>query len=191
MATYSFSSGASIPGSSSGASGNALTAAIPGFSGLNTQATDLIRSLMSGQLSPQSRRAIYDAGAERATASGMPGSTGMANSLFANADLRNIGRASADQQQQGFQDLLALIQGYSGTVAPSAGQEQQNQQFNQQLAFNKDQAAVTNQLNQDQFGLQQQEYMQRYGPKKYSRSMISRGGANIVPGGFKPYEFFA
>jgi hypothetical protein len=111
----------------------ALTSAIPGFGGLNNQASDLIKSLMSGQLTTGTKNAIYDAGAERATLGGMPGSTGMGGSLFANGDLRNIGRAADDQQQRGFQDLLSLLQGYSGTVAPSAGQELQDAQFNKSL----------------------------------------------------------
>lgn len=111
----------------------ALTSAIPGFGGLNNQASDLIKQLMSGQLTTGVKNSIYDAGAERATLGGMPGSTGMGGSLFANGDLRNIGRAADDQQQRGFQDLLSLLQGYSGTVSPSAGQELQDTQFKKSL----------------------------------------------------------
>jgi hypothetical protein len=117
----------------------ALTNSIPGFGGLNNQASDLIKSLMSGKLTTGTKNAIYDAGAERATLGGMPGSTGMGGSLLANADLRNIGRAADDQQQRGFQDLLSMLTGYSGTVAPSAGQEQQSDQFNKSLGFNQQQ----------------------------------------------------
>jgi len=96
---------------------------IPGFSALSADSSNLIKSLMSGQLTGGERRAIYDAGAERGVSGGMPGSSGMAGSLFANADLRNIGLKSGERQQQGFQDLLAMLQGYAGTVAPTAGEE--------------------------------------------------------------------
>lgn len=111
----------------------ALTNSIPGFGGLNNQASQLIKELMSGTLSTGVKNSIYDAGAERATLGGMPGSTGMGGSLFANNDLRNIGRTADDQQQRGFQDLLSLIGNYSGTVAPTPGQEIQQQQFNKEF----------------------------------------------------------
>lgn len=112
-----------------------LASIIPGFSALTADSSNLIKQLMSGQLTGGERRAIYDAGAERGVAGGMPGSTGIAGSLFANADLRNIGVASGQRQQQGFQDLLAMLQGYSGTVAPTAGQEIQQNQFNWDANF--------------------------------------------------------
>lgn len=113
----------------------AIANTIPGFTGLTSDASNLIKSLMSGNLSGSTKKAIFDAGAERGTAAGMPGSTGVAGSLFANADLRDIGRTSEQQQQQGFQDLLAMITGYSGTVTPTAGQELQNQLGNRELNF--------------------------------------------------------
>lgn len=112
-----------------------LASIIPGFSGMNADASNIIKSLMSGQLSGNTKRAIFDAGAERGAAGGMPGSTGYANSLFANNDLRTIGLTSNQQQQQGFQDFLSLLQGYSGTVAPTVGQEMQQQQFQSQFGY--------------------------------------------------------
>lgn len=110
-----------------------LASIIPGFSSLTADSSNLIKQLMSGSLTGGERRAIYNAGAERGTAGGMPGSTGYAGSLFANNDLRNIGLESGKRQQQGFQDLLAMLSGYSGTVAPTTGQEMQQQQFNSQM----------------------------------------------------------
>jgi len=122
----------------------AIANTIPGFEGLTSSASNLIKSLMSGNLGGAQKRAIFDAGAERGTASGMPGSTGIAGSLFANNDLRNIGVSSQQNQQQGFQDLLAMITGYSGTVAPTTGQEQQQNQFNTKLAFDERNRVIAN-----------------------------------------------
>jgi hypothetical protein len=109
------------------AAGQSLINSIPGFTGLSSSSSDLIKSLMSGQLTTGERSAIYNAGAERGIMGGMPGSSASGGSLFANADLRNIGLASGQRQQQGFQDFLSMLQGYSGTVAPSAGQESSQQ----------------------------------------------------------------
>lgn len=142
---------------------NQLSSIIPGFSALTADSSNLIKSLMSGQLTGSERRAIYDAGAERGVAGGMPGSTGMAGSLFANADLRNIGLESGKRQQQGFQDLLAMLQGYSGTVAPTTGQEIQSQQFDSQM-----QRAYLN----DAWGRYQQE---REDAEKLRRYNIEKG----------------
>lgn len=184
MATSVIQPQSLVPGAS-GQPSSPFNSAIPGFSGLSSATSDLIKQLMSGQLTTGARRAIFDAGAERGVASGMPGGSTSAGSLFANADLRNIGRASEDQQQRGFQDFLALIQGLSGTVVPTTGQQIQAGQFDRNLAFQQQQAAQQNEL-------QQQEYMQRYSPKpkEYSRKMIAPIGGNAVPGGFKEYSFF-
>lgn len=154
---------------------NQLSSIIPGFSALTADSSNLIKQLMSGQLTGSERRAIYDAGAERGVAGGMPGSTGMAGSLFANADLRNIGVASGQRQQQGFQDLLAMLQGYSGTVAPTTGQEIQQRQFLSDADFRRRQADFQNELARDEFGLRRKEYEYRYGPKKRSFGTIQDG----------------
>lgn len=154
----------------------ALNSAIPGFSGLSGDASSLIKQLMSGNLTYGERRAIYDAGAERGTASGMPGSTGRGGSLFANADARNIGLQSGQRQQQGFQDLLAMLSGYSGAVVPTVGQQMQSDQFGQNLAFQQQEANRNYGLKRNQQDLQLAEYNQRYGPKEYSQTSIWPGG---------------
>lgn len=143
---------------------SALTSSIPGFSSLNSGASDLIKQLMSGSLAPGTKRAIFDAGAERGVAGGMPGSTGRAGSLFANADLRDIGRTSEQQQQQGFQDLLALISNFSGNVAPSAGQEIQARQFDVNAGFQQRQA------NQAQQNWRSQNELQSLGGFGYDQN---------------------
>lgn len=139
---------------------------IPGFQNHTADASNLIKSLMSGQLTPGSRKAIYDAGAERGVAGGMPATTGIAGSLFANADLRDIGRSSEDQQQKGFQDLLAMITGYSGTVAPTVGQDIQRQQFGRQMTLEETNAELQRRLAEAENARSAGAYQAKYGPKK-------------------------
>ncbi len=127
-----------------------LSQAIPGFQSNTATSSALIKQLMAGKLTNGERSSIYDAGAERATLGGMPGSSGRGGSLFANADLRNIGLQAGQRQQQGFQDFLAQLQGFSGTVVPTAGQELQNNQFNQSQAQQESQFGRNLQLQQDQ-----------------------------------------
>jgi len=158
-----------------------LNRAIPGFSANTSKASSLIKELMAGKLTTGERRSIYDAGAERGTMNGMPGSTGSGGSLFANADLRNIGLESGQRQQQGFGDLLSMLQGYSGTVVPTAGQEQQNQQFGQDLNLR------TTNANRD-YGLQSDanqrawgEYQKKFGQAENSSSITNySGGLNFT-----------
>lgn len=113
----------------------AISNTIPGFEGLTSSSSNLIKQLMSGQLGGAQKREIFNAGAERGVASGMPGSTGIAGSLFANNDLRSIGVASGENQQKGFQDLLAMITGFSGTVTPTTGQELQDQASRRSMTY--------------------------------------------------------
>jgi hypothetical protein len=147
-----------------------LNRAIPGFSANTSKASSLIKELMAGKLTTGERRSIYDAGAERGTLNGMPGSTGQGGSLFANADLRNIGLESGQRQQQGFGDLLQMLQGYSGTVLPTDGQEQQNQQFGQDLNFRTTNADRNFGLAQSAEQRAQAEFQKKFGPKEYSQS---------------------
>jgi hypothetical protein len=129
----------------------ALNNAIPGFSGTTATTSKLIKELLAGKLTSGERGAIYDAGAERATLGGMPGASAKGGSLFANADLKNIGLASGQRQQQGIQDFLSMLQGYSGTVVPTVGQEMQNNQFNLSQAQQESQFGRTYGLQRDTF----------------------------------------
>lgn len=170
---------------------------IPGFSGLTGDASNLIKNLFTGTLTPGSRKAIYDAGAERGVASGMPGSTGYAGSLFANADLRNIGRAAEDQQQKGFQDLLAMITGYSGTVAPTVGQDIQQQQFSTTSDLERQNFELQKRLSLAQNARQQGEYQTRYGPKRQAFGTFKNGrfttslGSPLGGGISEGYDFLS
>jgi len=153
-----------------------LNQAIPGFSGNTAKASKLIQELLSGNLTTGERGAIYNAGAERATLSGMPGASASGGSLFANADLRNIGVASGQRQQQGFEDLLAMLGQYSGNVVPTAGQEMQNNQFNSNLQFQRGEADRNYGLNRNAADLKLAAFNEQYGPKEYSQSYLYPGG---------------
>jgi hypothetical protein len=157
-----------------------LNSVIPGFSKNSASASNLIRELLSGKLTSGERNAIADYGAERATLGGMPGSTGQGGSLFANNDLRNIGLQSGQRQQQGVQDLLSMLGQYSGTVVPTAGQELQNQQFGQDLAFRTTQADRNLGLQQNEQDLNAAKFNELYGPKEYGTNYINTAGARTV-----------
>ncbi len=158
-----------------------LNSAIPGFSRNTSKASSIINELMAGKLSRGERNQISDYGAERATLGGMPGSSGQGGSLFANADLRNLGLQAGQRQQQGIQDLLSMLQGYSGTVIPTAGQEQQNQQFNSDLGFRTTNADRNYGLAQSAEQRAQAEFSKKYGTKEDSRSITNyAGGLNFT-----------
>lgn len=101
-----------------------LNQAIPNFSGLTSGASSHIDDLMNNRLPVSVQNDIQDAGAAQAVAGGMPGNSREFGGVFGNSVLRNIGIAGEGRQQQGFQDLLALLQGYSGTAALTTAQTQ-------------------------------------------------------------------
>lgn len=105
-----------------------LNQAIPNFSGLTSGASSHINDLMNGRLPMSVQNDIQDAGAAQAVAGGMPGNSRDFGGVFGNSVLRNIGVAGEGRKQQGFQDLLSLLQGYSGTAAltPAQTQDQDN-----------------------------------------------------------------
>ncbi len=117
-----------------------LNQAIPGLPNLTGTASNDIQSLLSGNVSPSITR---NAAATFGVQNGLGTGSGVTNRY--GYDLyKNQGRQN---QQMGIQDLLGLVGGYSGTVAPSAGQNLQNTQFQQQLA---QQANEFNQSQQQQ-----------------------------------------
>lgn len=159
-----------------------LEQVIPGFTGNTANASKLIRELMAGRMTTGERNQIFNAGAERATLGGMPGSSGQGGSLFANADLRNIGLGAAQRQQQGFGDLLQMLQGYSGTVVPTAGQELQNQQFTKDLGFRQGESARNYALRQNEQDLAAWRTNEQFGPQEYGTYTINPAGARTSMG---------
>lgn len=149
-----------------------LNSVLPGFSGNSSRASSLVREMMEGKLSSGERSAIYNAGAERGVLGGMPGSSASGGSLFANADLRNIGVASGARQQQGIQDFLALLQGISGTVVPTAGQQLSDDASRRELAFRQGEADRGYGLQRNAADLAAAKFNEEYGPKEYSTRYI-------------------
>lgn len=163
--------GAPRPNSVSGNMGNILNGAIPGFNGLTQSATDIIKNLMSGQPSSSpTKRANAYFGAN----SGMPGSDFVRNRGF---DL--YGEKSDQYQQRGFQDLLALLSGYSGTVMPTTGQQLQSDQFQQELGFKREESALDR-------AMRDRTLMEKSRPATPNRTYWSRSASGAgIPVGWK------
>jgi hypothetical protein len=144
--------------------------AIPGFGGLTTGASNIVGNLMGGlpSAAPTQRANAYFG-----VGSGIPGSDFVRNRGF---DL--YGEQAEAYKQRGFDNFLKMLQGYSGTVAPTTGQSIQDQQFQADLAFRNKQADAQNALEQRQLNLRKK-------PSGFQRWM-SGVGANTVPGGFTP-----
>lgn len=104
---------------------NILNQTIPNFNGLTSQASGIIGSAMSGQLPQDVQDVIQNAAATQAVSGGMPGSSRMGGSLYGNRSLRDLGLTSLQRQDKGFSDLISLLQGVSGTAAPTFGQAQE------------------------------------------------------------------
>ncbi len=111
-----------------------INQAIPGFNGLTQSATNVIGSALGGQVPTDVRNIIADKAAAQAVSGGMPGSSSVTGTLFGNSGLRSLGLTSLGQQQQGVHDLLGMLQGYSGTVAPTFGQSQEQENARAQYA---------------------------------------------------------
>lgn len=102
-----------------------LNNAIPGFSNLTRAASSNVGNELAGQLPTDVTDQIRNTAATQAVINGMPGSSNIAGTVFGNRTLKDIGLTSLGQQQTGFKDLLSLLQGFSGTVAPTYGQAQE------------------------------------------------------------------
>jgi hypothetical protein len=130
-----------LPGKTPGIGGSVSAMGVPGFNRLSSTATGNIQNLLSGvpSAAPTQRANAYFG-----ASSGMPGSDFVRNRGF---DL--YGEKSEDYKQRGLQDFLSLLQGYSGTVMPTAGQQLETQQFNANLG-NRQREFDVNQANQQQ-----------------------------------------
>lgn len=111
-----------------------LNQAIPGFTPLTKSASSIIGSALSGEIPQDVQDQIQNSAAEQAVAGGMPGSSRISGSLYGNRTLRDVGLTSLNQQQTGIKDLLSLLQGYSGTAAPTFGQSQEQENARAQYA---------------------------------------------------------
>lgn len=101
-----------------------LNQAIPGYTGLTQSASSIISDAMGGKLPSDVQNLIKNNAATQAAASGMPGSNAIGGTLQGNRTLRDLGLTSLQRQDTGFRDLISLLQGVSGTAAPTFGQAQ-------------------------------------------------------------------
>lgn len=106
---------------------NILNQAIPNYSGLAQQSSSIIGDAMSGRLPPDVQNLIRDNAATQAVLGGMPGSSNISGSLYGNRTLRDLGLTSLGRQDQGFKDFISILQGVSGTAAPTFGQAQEQE----------------------------------------------------------------
>lgn len=140
-----------------------LAQAIPGLPGLQTQASNRIRQLMSGVLSPETQANIQDAAATQAVASGMPGSSRIGGTLMGNRVLRDIGLTTENAQQQGFGDLMSLL-GVQGNIAATANsQNNQANQFQQELGFRNQQLQQQDALERARMALEERRSLMQRG----------------------------
>lgn len=102
-----------------------LANAVPGLDNLTGAAAGDVGNLLNGLPSPSVARR---SNAYFGTRSGMPSSDFVRNRGF---DL--YGQQADQYRQRGFDDFLQLLKGASGTIAPTPGEQSQNQQFNQQF----------------------------------------------------------
>jgi len=179
------------------ASARKFATGIPGFDELSGMASGNVKNLLAGTEDPGITRNMN---AEWGAASGMaPGSEYLNNRAI---DL--YGQRGAARKQQGFQDLLAMLQGYSGTVVASPGQifgdeasrrsadleakrlAQSGSQFAQQLAFDRERQAAQLDLENRRFGQQQQQYYgsrpNTPGPSQMWSHLYGAGGNGFMGG---------
>ena len=157
----------------------AINTAIPGLPGLTKNATDIIGNLLTGLPSPDQARqenAYFGAG------SGLdPTSDFLRNRGY---DL--YGQKAEQRKQTGLQDLLALIGGYSGTVAPTPGQQIGQEESQADRAQRAAEAAM-----QDALGTRRQDFEENaywgISPKGVPSFWDILGGGGF--GGGNPYTW--
>jgi len=79
---------------------------------------------------------------------------GQGSGLTSNYGYNLYNQTGQKNQQVGMQDLLQMLGGYSGTVAPTVGQTQQNQQFYSGQAQQANEFQQTEQDRQNQMLMQ-------------------------------------
>jgi hypothetical protein len=124
-----------------------LNSALPGFSNMTGNATGFIGDLLKGTPSPSTARMA-------ANTFGLQNGLGQGSGLTSNYGYNLYNKQGQQNQQVGMQDLLSMLGGYSGTVAPTVGQTQQNDQFNASLENNQSQFQQTEQDRQNQMLMQ-------------------------------------
>lgn len=151
MPVGTFYSPSSVRPTNSNAPGSGILSALPGLPGLTKSSTDIISNLLNGLPSVDQAR---QSNAYFGAASGLdPTSDFLRNRGY---DL--YGQKAEQRKQTGLQDLLALIGGYSGTVAPTPGQEIGQQESQADRAQRAAEAAAQNALGNRQQDFTENSY---------------------------------
>lgn len=147
-------------------SNSIINTAVPGASSLTQSASSIVGNLLKGLPGTSMARR---ANAYFGNASGMPNSDFVRNRGF---DLYN--QQGDQRQQQGIQDLLSLIAGTTSPLLQQNSQEQQNAQFNQNLAENQRQFDLDYAERRSQFN--------RLNPKRiFEKRLIPMTGGGLSP----------
>lgn len=136
-----------------------LAESIPGLNNMSSAASGNILNLLSGNASPSLARttnAYWGVGA------GQPATSDI-NSFIGQRGTDLYGQQAQANQQTGLQDLLSMIQGYSGNVGLGAGQQQQGQQFTQSQAQQAGQFAASLAQQAAQSAQQDKQFNQSLG----------------------------
>jgi hypothetical protein len=149
---------------------NIIEQSIPGFKGLTSSASGIINELLSGTPSTATAR---NSAASFGVRSGMPGS-GLSNAF--GYDLYN--RESEQRKQRGIDDLLKLVTGYSGTIAPTAGQQMEEARSIRDLAQRDKESNSATSLAQQKLNAEKDMAL-----KKMNSSWIGQGPLAKVPTG--------
>jgi hypothetical protein len=132
-------------------SNSTIQSVIPNFDKMTGVASGNIMALLQG-LPSASRARTANAYFGAGTGQPATGDNGGVGTFIGNRGADLYHTQAQQSQQQGLGDLLSMIQGYSGTVTPTAGQNQQNAQFGAQLGQNASQFSQRQAL--DEFNAQ-------------------------------------
>lgn len=152
-------------------------AAIPQFSENASAASGIVNNLMTGKPAMDRTAAAYFG-----VGAGVPGSDFAANRAY---DL--FGKQREQRQQRGFEDFLAMLKTFSGSVMPTTGEALSSNLGVQRLA--QDRAQAENQLMLQ--AAQQEEQQRRTAPREFSMATrhVGAGGTAIGSPNYS-YRYF-
>lgn len=136
----------------------AAAAGIPQFAENAGAASGIVNNLMTGKPAMDRTAAAYFG-----VGAGVPGSDFAANRAY---DL--FGKQREQRQQRGFEDFLAMLKTFSGSVVPTTGEQIQSDQFNRNF-------------RQGDIARRTQPVIPQKEPLEYSRgvSHVGAGGTQI------------
>lgn len=148
-------------------------AAIPGFSQNASAASGIVNNLMTGKPAMDRTAAAYFG-----VGAGVPGSDFAANRAY---DL--FGKQREQRQQRGFEDFLAMLKTFSGSVMPTTGEALSSNLGAQRLGQERAQADNMLMLKAAELESQQSQIDPRTGRKIFGPQEYSASTQNVGPGG--------